>query len=164
MNKNVSTQQIVTSIFVLIWIFIINLASPMITTTSPWPMFFVAICIALVGDVKKVYLSGLVGILLLGGLNFLLVAVAPIIGETAAVIILTFIVLAIIIVGENWLPLCLNNITFAYIAVGTINLDIIGESFVGWLLMFVIGGAIIFIGILLINILSGKLFANKDSK
>lgn len=162
MNKNVSQQQLVTSIFILLWIFIINVASPMITTVPPWPMFFVAICIALTGDVKKVFLSGLTGILLLGVLNLCLVALAPIIGELVAVLFLTFVVLAIILVGENWLPICLNNITFAYITVGTINLDIVGESFVGWLLMFVIGGAIIFGGIILINIISGKIFAKKD--
>lgn len=75
--------------------------------------------------------------------------------------LLLFLVLALIIVGGSFFPLFFNNITFAYLTICTIDLTIIETSFMNWLLMFVIGGAIILAGAIVIAAVIGKLFVKK---
>lgn len=36
-------EEVITSIVILLWIFAVNLITPMITTAPAWPMFFVTI-------------------------------------------------------------------------------------------------------------------------
>lgn len=163
MFKKASKQQIVTSVITFLWIFAINIITPMITSAPAWPMFFVTIFFAVSGgnvkEIKSIILSGFVAICMLYLLNKILGVLSPVMGGTAALALLIFIVLALIIVGGNFFPLFLNNYTFGYLTIGTIDFSIIEERFVGWLLMFLIGGAIILGGVLAISILVGKAFS-----
>lgn len=165
MNKKVTKQALVTSIFILFWIFAINIVTPMITSAPAWPMFFVTIFFfVLGGDVKQIpsiFLSGFVGILLAFVVYSILGVIAPVLGVAGATALLIFIALAIIIVGGNWFPMFLNNITFGYLTVCAIDLTIIPERFAGWMLMLLIGGPIILGGALLLATLAGKICKNK---
>lgn len=165
MNKEVSKQQLYTSIFIWLWIFFINIATPLITTAPPWPMFFVTIFFFALGadvnQIKTIFLSGIVGIvgtyIALQLLNFL----TPIIGMVPSLAIILGAILALIIIGGNWLPVCFNNITFAYLTICTINFEIIESSWIGWLVMFIVGGGIILGGALFIAVTVGKHFEGK---
>ena len=165
MFKKASKQEVMTSVGILFWIFLVNIVTPMVTSAPPWPMFFVTIFFfTLGGDVKQIssiFLSGLVGI----GSAFivfkLLGVLTPILGGTAAMALLLFLVLALIIVGGSFFPLFFNNITFAYLTICTIDLTIIETSFMNWLLMLVIGGTIILAGAIVIAAAIGKLFVKK---
>lgn len=165
MLKKASKKEIVTSVGILFWIFLVNIVTPMVTSAPPWPMFFVTIFFfTLGGDVKQIlsiFLSGLIGICISFIVIKLLGLLTPIIGGTAAMAILLFVVLALIIVGGSFFPLFFNNITFAYLTICTIDLAIIETSFINWLLMFLIGGAIILAGALVIAATVEKLFAEK---
>lgn len=168
MNKDVSKQQVLASVFILIWIFIINVVTPLVTTLPAWPMFFVTIFFFILGgdlkNIKVVFLSGFVGITLTY-LVFALVGVfAPIIGELPATAILLFLALGLIIVGGNWFPVCLNNIAFAYMTAATVDLTIINSSStIGWLIMLFVGGAAILGGALGGVMLADKI-CNKEKK
>ena len=167
MFKKASKQEIVTSIGMLIWIFLVNIVTPMITSAPPWPMFLVTIFFfTLGGDVKQIktiFLSGIVGICMTYIVLQILIMITPIMGETAAMALLIFIVLALIIVGGNFFPVIFNNITFAFLTICTIDFAIIESSFMSWLLMFLIGGAIILTGALVIVTVIGKVFARKEN-
>lgn len=165
MFEKASKQQVVTSIFIWLWIFIINISTPLITSAPPWPMYFVTIFFFLLGGdpkkIKSIYLSGIVGICGTYITLQLLKVLGPIIGMVPALLILLLIVLGLIIVGGNFFPLFFNNMTFAFLTVCTINFEIIESSFVNWILMFLIGGTIILGGALLIAVLVGKRFEKK---
>lgn len=165
MFKKASTQDTVTSVFVLLWIFFINIATLMVTSAPAWPMFFVTIFFfTLGGDTKQIpsiFLGGIVGISFAFVLMKLLGLFAPLIGELAATALLIFIVLAMIIVGGNSFPLIFNNITFVYLTICAIDMSIIIDSTVEWLIMLVVGGSIILIGAMVIFMLVGKVFSRK---
>ena len=76
-------------------------------------------------------------------------------------IIALFVILGLVIVGGAYLPIVLNNITFAYLTVATINMELIGTHFLNWLLMLFIGGAIILGGCLILLKLLMSHFAKK---
>lgn len=164
--KKSTKQEVVTSVFIFLWIFLINVVTPIITTAPAWPMFFVTIFFfTLGGDVKQIpsiFLSGFVGISSALVLVKLLGVLAPVMGEVPAMTLLLFIVLALIIVGGNFFPLFFNNITFAYLTICGINMAMIEKSFTSWMLMFVIGGPIILGGAMAIFALVGKAFKVKE--
>lgn len=165
MLKKGSKQEVVTSVFIFLWIFIINIGTPLVTSWPAWPMFFVTIFFFIMGgDIKKIpsiFLSGLVGI----GSAFILIKLlgllGPVIGETPATALLLGAVLALIIIGGNFAPGLFNNVAFAYLTVCGIDLTIIENRFVGWVVMHTIGGGIILSGALLIFMVVGKIFEKK---
>lgn len=163
MLKKTSKQDIVTSLLILFWIFVLSIMTPIITIISPWPMFFVAIFFFMLGNnnnkqIISIFLSGIVGIssafIFMKSLNILL----PIIGETPAIVLSFITILTIIIIGGNFFPLFLNNIAFAYLTISMINMAIIIDSTLGRLLMLVVGGTIILTGIMIIYWIVNKLF------
>lgn len=165
MLKKASKQEIVTSVCILLWIFVVNVATPMITSLPAWPMFFVTIFFFTLGanvkQIPTIFLSGIMGILSAFVLIKLLGVMAPVLGEVSATLILLFSVLAIIIVGGNFLPVLFNNITFCYLTVCTIDMALIEGSTTGWLLMHIVGGMVILAGALLISIMVDKCFKER---
>lgn len=71
-----------TSVLLLVWIFIINIATPHITVIPQWPMYF--ICIFLEGAnpkaLPKIFASTITGVVLLLAGYLILTVIAPIIG------------------------------------------------------------------------------------
>lgn len=163
MIKHPSKAEIISSIAILFWIFIVNIGALVFTTLPAWPMFFVTIFFFTMGaDVKNIpsiFLSGLAGIVFAWSLIKLLAVMAPIMGEFPATAILLFAVLAIIIVSGNFLPGVFNNIAFAYLTICAIDMSIVEERFLGWMAMHLVGGAIILGGALLISVLLAKMMA-----
>lgn len=163
MNKEVSKQAILTSVLITIWIFVVNVVTPLITTAPPWPMFFVTIFFAVLGNdpknIKMIALSGGAGILIGFILMTVLGIVAPIFGILPSFLVLLFIALGTIIIGGNWFPLFLNNITFGYLTICAIDIPSIPDMFVSWILMFIIGGVIILGGVFLLGMLAAKICA-----
>ena len=150
MLRKATGQEVFVSSFVFIWIFIVNIAAPMITSAPTWPMYFVTIFFfTMGGDVKKIssiFLSGAMGIFFAWMLLKAILVMAPVTGEATAVAILLFIILGLVIVGGNYCPDIFNNITFAYLTIATINIEIVESYAIRWVLMHLIGGGIILTG------------------
>lgn len=161
-----SKQDLFVSSIIFMWIFIVNIAAPMVTSAPTWPMYFVTIFFFTMGaDVKKIssiFLSGAMGIFFAWILIKAIIVMAPVIGETAALMILLFIILGLVIVGGNYCPAIFNNITFAYLTIATINVEIIESCAIPWLLMLLIGGGVILAGAMGSMVLAGKLLAKRN--
>lgn len=146
-------QQVITSVFIFLWILIVNLITPLITEIPAWPMFFVSIFFFVMGEdmknIKPIFGGGITGIILMYVLSVVLLKMQPVLGEAMTMFILLTLILFLIIVGGNFVPTLFNNITFAFLTIGTINLDpvLIHDSCGGWLGMLVIGGIVILGGI-----------------
>ena len=169
MNRTVSKQQLVTSIVILFWIFAVNVLSMLLLPDVPaWPMFFVTIFFFCMGGetckVPDIFVGGLTGIVSAWGLIELLALLSPIVGETIATFLLLFFVLALIIVGGNYLPVAFNNVAFAYLTVAAIDLTIIESSVVNWLAMHLVGGTIILGGAVAIHAVVGKAFESTQEQ
>lgn len=149
--KNINKLQFTTSIILLVWIFIINVATPFITAAPPWPMFFVCIFFFLEGaepkSIPKILACGLIGIFSLLIAISLIPVVAPIFGLVPSALVILFVVLALIFVGGNFAPDYLNNITFAFLTVETIDFTAVKTMWMSWTLMLLIGGIIILAGV-----------------
>ncbi|MFV0497614.1 MAG: hypothetical protein ACK5L0_05535 [Candidatus Fimivivens sp.] len=166
MKKKVSTQQLVTSIGILFWIFTVNVVALVLLPGVPaWPMFFITIFFFTLGadtkNIASIFVSGLTGIVSAWALIKLLALLGPVMGEFPAMLLLLFLVLALIIVGGNYFPLVFNNITFAYLTVAAIDLTIVETTIVEWVAMHLLGGTIILVGALAISILVGKMLPSK---
>ncbi len=158
-----SKEQVMPSIFIFLWIFAINIFSAVcIPGMEPWPMYFVTIFFFVMGgdtkNISTIFGGALTGLILVGVLSKLLIVLTPIMGLLPTVIILLFVVLGLIIVGGNFCPILLNNITFAYLTITTIIFDpeLILSKVVSWTIMLLIGGGIILGGALLIFTLVQK--------
>lgn len=162
-----SKQELVTSIGIFIWILLVNIAAPLITSVPPWPMFFVTIFFFTLGgdpkNISMIFASGFVGLFSTFVLFKLLGVFAPTFGELPTTLVILTFILGLIIIGGCYFPICLNNITFAYLTIATINPEIIESHFVGWTLMFLIGGAIILGGALVIAVTIGKKFETAEA-
>lgn len=118
------------------------------------------------GDLKNapsIFISGLFGIFSAWALVKLLALLTPTTGVETATALLLFAILAIIIVGGNFMPGICNNIAFGYLTIAAIDMTIVEDRFVGWVLMHVIGGAIILGGVLLVFAVSESLCKRRDS-
>ncbi|EEQ59168.1 hypothetical protein CBFG_02878 [Clostridiales bacterium 1_7_47FAA] len=150
MLRKASGQEVFVSSFVFLWIFIVNIVAPMVTSAPTWPMYFVTIFFfTMDADVKKIssiFLSGAMGILLAWILLKAIIIMGPVTGETAAVAVLLFIILGLVIVGGNYCPAVFNNITFAYLTIATINIELVEDYAIPWVLMLLIEGGIILTG------------------
>lgn len=168
MFKKAPKIQVISTLVIFLWIFIVNIAAVILVKVPTWPMFFVTIFFFLLqGDKKKIptiFLSGIVGI----GFAFLLykgiVVFSPAMGTLGAVAVLLFVILGLIIVGGNYFPVIFSNITFAYLTIASIDLTVVEQNFLPWILMLIIGGAIILLGSLGSLWLLGKIFAPKDGQ
>jgi len=152
MFKKATKGELIITSLVFLWIFIVNVVAVIFAKVPTWPMYFVTIFFfAMEADKKKIpsiFMGGTAGILLALLLEKGIGALAPSVGAIPAVSIMLFIILGLIIVGGNYLPWVLNNITFAYMTIATINMEIIDKNIVNWILMLLIGGAIILVGAL----------------
>lgn len=161
MNRTVNKQQLATSVGILFWIFAVNVAAMVLLPEAPaWPMFFVTIFFFCMGgdmsNIPSIFIGGLTGILSAWVLIKILAVLAPVMGEVPATFLLLFLVLALIIVGGNYLPVAFNNVAFAYLTVAAIDLTIVENSVVTWLAMHLLGGAIILSGAVIISSIIGK--------
>ncbi len=153
--KRIEKQDMIFSILILLWIFLVNIVTPLVTTAPAWPMFFVTIFFfTMEGNVKKIpsiFLSGAVGI----GMTYLIVKgmyiLKPLIGIQITTACLIFGALALIIVGGNYLPIVFNNTTFAYLTIAAIDLTIVEDNVLDWMTMLILGGGIILAGALVIS-------------
>ncbi len=160
-------EQVIPSIFVFLWILVINLITPLITVVPAWPMFLVSIFFFVMGEdlknIKQIFGGGISGIILMYFLSIALLKLQPIWGKEITMFILLAFMLSLIIIGGNFLPIIFNNITFAFLTVGTINLDpvLIHNSCIGWLMMLIIGGTIILGGIFVIVSIVNKIMIKR---
>lgn len=164
MNKP-TKQEVIINVVIFLWIFVVNIAAALFSPAPGWPMFFVTIFFFAMGaDTKKIpsiFAGGAMGLVFALLLGLALTHLTPVIGIVPTLIISLFIILGLVIVGGGYLPVVFNNITFAYLTIATIDMEIIGGSFLGWLLMLLIGGAVILGGCLLLLNLLLKHFAKQ---
>ncbi|MDR1539228.1 MAG: hypothetical protein LBU32_14765 [Clostridiales bacterium] len=163
--KKTSKGEIIVCSCIMLWIFIVNIISVIMSLVS-WPLFFVTILFFLLGMDKKniaqIFCGGALGLILALGLAVGLNALAPAIGILPAFAILIFLALAIIIIGGAVAPVCCNNIAFAYLTAATISIEKISPgSILNNLLVLIIGGAIILAGSILAYQLGIKLVTPK---
>lgn len=157
MFTKASKFQVIPSIFIFLWIFLINIVTTIFFQgIEAWPMYFVTIFFFAMGGDKKniasIFGGGITGIIFTWALCRLLIRLTPLIGMLSALIIVLFIALSVIIIGGNFCPVLLNNITFAYLTITTIVFDpqmILGKI-IPWMLVLCIGGSIILGGAMLI--------------
>lgn len=165
--KKSTKAEVFMSVVILFWIFAVNIVTPMLTTAPAWPMFFVTIFFFTMGGELKnalsIFLSGLFGICSAWALVKLLAILSPDMGVQMATALLVFAVLTLIIVGGNFVPSVFNNIAFGYLTIAAIDMTIVEERFVGWVLMHIIGGVIILGGVLLISMVCSKLMQKNSA-
>lgn len=153
--------EVITSSIIFLWIFIVNIFGGLFSPVPTWPMYFVTIFYFTMGadnkKIKNIFISALTGVCFAWVFFKGLAAFSPVIGTPAALIILLFVVLGLIIVGGCYFPICFNNVTFAYLTIATINMEIVSNMFLPWILMLLAGGGIILAGAIYAGKLSGNL-------
>lgn len=142
------------------WIVIFNLIAQLIGVSATWPLFMANILFFLLGgelkNLKKIFLgatTGLIaGYILIAGLTY----VGPIIGLAPAFVIFLSLVLYPIIVLGSVVPLCFNDIAFAYLTISTIQIDKVLSETDTYLLSLWIGGGIFIASVVLLSVILEK--------
>ena len=164
MNKP-SKNEVIVNVAVFLWIFVVNVVAAIVSPIPTWPMFFVTIFYFTLGadpkNIAKIFLSGAMGLVFALLFALALQYLAPVIGIVPVLCIALFVILGLVIVGGGYLPIIFNNITFAYMTIGTINMEIIGDMFLNWMIMLILGGAIILGGALVVLNIVMKQLAKK---
>lgn len=164
MNKP-TKNEVIMNVVIFLWIFVVNVVAAIVSPIPTWPMFFVTIFFFTLGadtkNIAKIFLSAAMGLVFALLFSLALTHLSPVIGIVPTLIISLFIILGLVIVGGGYLPIIFNNITFAYLTIGTITMEIIGDNFLNWIIMLVLGGAVILGGCLILMNLLMKRFAKK---
>ena len=124
-------HQVIVTTCVLIWIFIVNVASIALGVTG-WPLYFVTIFFFALGadmkNVPSIFAGGTLGLIAALGLHAGTFGLAPSLGLLGAFSVSIAIVLAVIILGGTVCPVACNNVAFAYLTVATVNFEAMPSS------------------------------------
>lgn len=167
MKKTNKAELTITSC-IFVWILIVNIIAGALGLVS-WPMFFVTIFFFTMGadpkNIPSIFIGGTIGLAFAYLLALGLDKLTPIIGLYATFLPLITIVLGVIIIGGTVWPVGFNNIAFAYLTVAAINIfELKLSDILNNLVMLYVGGGIILGGVVLMNMLGGKLVAKQEAK
>ena len=156
----------ILTVWVLAVTAVISLAFP---AYPGWPAFMAGVCFFIMGgDPKRIpelFAGAFAGLLLACAFASALTALAPRIGIVPAFTLTLLPALGIIIVGGAWVPVALNNVTFAYMTVAMIDVRTVSESLPSRAVMLLAGGGALVGGAALFTkllISAGQKKAEKD--
>ena len=163
--KKPSREELLTTLCILIWVILLNIAAILMGLTA-WPMFFTSIFFFLEGaDTRKlpnIFLGVSVGLLEALALKAGTYALAPALGSHPAVFLVLGILLTITILGGTFCPLLCNNFAFAYLTIATIHFDAISWPAIrGHMAVLWLGGAVLVGGAVCILRLTARAFARR---
>jgi len=146
-GKKITRQDIIPLICIAAWVVILNAIIFIYQIPHTWTMFMAVVLFFLMGANKKclpeIFIGGLVGM----GSTWLLImaatALTPIVGPLAGFVIPLAIIVFAVIILNPFVPVVFNNVAFAFLIISAINLDKVLANTLPYMVVFLIGGAVV---------------------
>ena len=135
-------------ISLLVWVLLVNWVLQLMNVSWGWVIFISNILLFTMGGQLRtnflpVEVGGLVGLVFAYGGVGAMTALAPVLGDKAAVMTVLAIVLLVLIVASPQAPTWFNNAGFAYFTCALIDTSLLVERFVPLLLFYGAGTVLV---------------------
>lgn len=148
-NKVIKKETLIAAVIVPLWIGIFIILLGILKIQQGWPAYLSLLFFMESGgkpeNLKKVFIGGVVGILISYGVAFSIPLLVPIMGNLPAILLVVCSSIFLLILFGDVLPLFLNNYAFAYFMIASI---LPKQMTIEWVFVLLIGGTIFCAGVL----------------
>lgn len=163
-QENYSKPNYLLLFCIATWVIVLNIIIIIMQIPAGWTLFFANIFFFQMGadvkNLKSIFCGGTTGLICAWILAMAESVLGSVIGIMPALFIVLALIIYVIIVLGPLVPSCFNNVAFAFLTISTINMNKVASETLSYLVVFIVGGAIMIGGCILIS----KWFANSKSK